>query len=129
MDKMDKTDQTKETKREREREKEKEKEKNREGKKKAVALRYDIDEAAAPRVLAQGQGRLAEKIIAIAQKEGIPLKEDQALTEALLGLDLYQEIPPELYPVVAEILAFVYSLDQEYAAQKKDRTPWPGKKG
>ncbi|GBD39464.1 Flagellar biosynthetic protein FlhB [bacterium HR37] len=80
--------------------------------KKAVALRYDKEADSAPRVVAKGRGNVAEKILQIAREYNIPLKEDPILVDALSTLDLYQEIPPELYKAVAEVLAFVYRLTQ-----------------
>lgn len=77
----------------------------------AAALKYTHGEDRAPKIVAKGQGALAEKIIETARKYGIPIKEDKALVEILSSLDLYQEIPPELYRAVAEILAFVYALN------------------
>lgn len=78
------------------------------GPKKAVALRYKALEDTAPKILAKGRGALAEKILAIAQAHGIPVKEDRDLVRLLDALDVGREIPPELYQVVAELLAFVY---------------------
>jgi len=63
-------------------------------------------------VKAKGMGNVAEKIIQLAQEHNIPIKEDPDLVELLVQLDLDQEIPPELYKIVAEILAFVYTLDR-----------------
>ncbi|MBU4176579.1 MAG: EscU/YscU/HrcU family type III secretion system export apparatus switch protein [Desulfurivibrionaceae bacterium] len=77
-------------------------------KKKAVAIRYDTSQDAAPKVVAKGAGELAEKIIALAKEHGIPIQEDADLVEILAKLDLNADIPPETYLVVAEILAFVY---------------------
>ncbi|MGD1076658.1 MAG: EscU/YscU/HrcU family type III secretion system export apparatus switch protein [Thermodesulfovibrionales bacterium] len=68
--------------------------------------------AAAPKVIAKGKGKVAEKILEIAKKYNIPIQEDRELVEVLSSLDLYQEIPPKLYRAVAEILAFVYSLSK-----------------
>ena len=81
-----------------------------ESRKKAAALRYKPDKDAAPKIVAKGSGAIAEKILQIAREHSIPLKEDQQLVEVLSTLDLYQEIPPELYRAVAEILAFIYSM-------------------
>lgn len=78
------------------------------GPRKAVALRYKALEDQAPRVLAKGRGSLAEKILAIAEEQGIPVKEDRDLVTLLEKLEVGKEIPPELYQVVAELLAFVY---------------------
>ena len=85
--------------------------------KKAIALRYKPVQDNAPKVTAKGTGLVAEKIIAIARKQGIPVKDDPDLIEVLSRLDLHQEIPPELYVVVAEILAFVYNLNRKKASK------------
>jgi flagellar biosynthesis protein len=82
--------------------------------KKAVALRYDPARDDVPLVVAKGRGYLAERIQQVAQESGVPIKEDQQLAQYLMSLDLYDEIPPELYAIVAEILAFIYSMDQKY---------------
>ena len=79
---------------------------------KTAALKYDAQVNSAPVVKAKGMGVIAEKIIQIARENNIPVREDPDLVELLVQLDLEQEIPPELYKVVAEILAFVYSLDR-----------------
>jgi flagellar biosynthesis protein len=79
--------------------------------KKAVALRYKTGDDNAPRVTAKGTGLIAENIIEMARKHGIPIKDDPDLIEVLSRLDLNEEIPPELYVVVAELLAFVYRLN------------------
>lgn len=81
--------------------------------KKVTALRYDPAKDSAPKVVAKGSGVIAENILAIAKEHGIPLKEDPQLLEVLSTLDLYQEIPPELYKAVAEILAFVYKMTKK----------------
>jgi flagellar biosynthesis protein len=76
----------------------------------ATALGYDPEKDTAPRVLASGQGIIAEKIIALAQANGISIREDPVLAMALSGIDINAEIPPELYTVVAEILAYIYRI-------------------
>lgn len=78
--------------------------------KKAVALKYEPEKDSAPKVVAKGRGYIAEKIIEIARQHGIPLKEDEAMVEVLSKLELYEEIPVELYKAVAEILVFVYQI-------------------
>ena len=78
--------------------------------KKAAALRYNIRKDPAPRLVAKGKGWMAEKIIEIAREHHIPLKEDPHLIEILSTLDLYEEIPPDLYKAVAEILIFIYKI-------------------
>lgn len=79
----------------------------------AVALSYDSEHDLAPKVVASGKGLMAEQIIALAQANQIPIQEDEVLTQALAQVDLEQVIPPELYSVVAEILAFVYRIRQK----------------
>ena len=74
----------------------------------AAALQYDSDKDHAPRVIASGQRKVAEQIIAEAKKHNIAIYEDTALTNALSTVNLGEEIPPELYQVVAQVLAYVY---------------------
>lgn len=90
--------------------------------KKAVALRYDQVKEDAPRVTAKGQGRLAEKIIQLALDNGVPIKNDPDLVEVLSQLDLQEEIPPEIYVAVAELLAFVYSINSDRTAKQPSKT-------
>jgi len=85
---------------------------------KAAALKYRHGKDSAPKLVAKGRGKVAERIIEIANANGIPVKEDTELVEFLSMLDLYQEIPPELYKAVAEILAFVYSLSRKVSPSK-----------
>ncbi|WP_035294833.1 EscU/YscU/HrcU family type III secretion system export apparatus switch protein [Brevibacillus thermoruber] len=80
--------------------------------KQAVALRYQAKTMEAPVVVAKGKGYVAENILKTAKENGIPVQEDPSLVEVLGKLDLNQQIPPELYQVVAEVLAFVYRLDK-----------------
>lgn len=86
---------------------------------KAVALRYDAATREAPEVVASGRGRIAEKIIELAEAHGIYIKQDPDLVEVLSRLDIGEAIPPELYAVVAEILAFVYRVN---AKKRPSRT-------
>jgi flagellar biosynthesis protein len=79
----------------------------------AVALGYKPGEDIAPRVLASGRGEIAAKIIALACENCIPIREDPILVSALAELDVNTIIPPELYPVVAEVLAFIYRIYQK----------------
>lgn len=80
---------------------------------KAVALGYDAAKDDAPRVLAAGKGKLAEQIIQIAAQNGIPVRDDPVLTAALMEIDINQTIPTELYRVVAEVLSFIYRIQQK----------------
>ena len=81
--------------------------------KKAVALRYEKYRDSAPKVIAKGKGVIAEKIIEVAKQHGVYLKEDPTLVEVLSGLELYEEIPEELYKVIAEIFVLIYQAKQK----------------
>jgi len=80
--------------------------------KKAVALKYEPEVRTAPVLIAKGQGAVADEIMRRARESGVPVQEDPSLVEVLSKLDLEQEIPPELYQLVAEVLSFVYRSDQ-----------------
>ena len=75
-------------------------------------MKYQPRSDHAPRVIAKGKGKAAEKIIEIAKAHNIYIQDDPDLIEVLSHLDLNEEIPPELYVVVAELLAFVYALNR-----------------
>ena len=75
----------------------------------ASALKYEG--TGAPKVVATGQGLIAERIVAAAREAGVAIREDAALAEALATLDLGREFPEDLYTAVAEALAWAYSLD------------------
>lgn len=81
-------------------------------KQKAVALSYTRGEAA-PSVVAKGQGYVAEKIMKTAKDEHISIVKDTKLVEELIKIDLGDNIPPELYQVVAEILIFISNMDKQ----------------
>ncbi len=80
---------------------------------KAAAVKYEHGIDRAPTIVAKGKGKVAESIVEIATLHGIPIREDGDLVEFLSALDLYQEIPPELYRAVAEILVFVYAFHKD----------------
>lgn len=80
---------------------------------KAAALQYEQGSDAAPKLTAKGQGLIAEKIIALAKENNIPLKEDADLVEILEKLEIDQEIPLEIYAVVAEIFSYLYRTGQQ----------------
>jgi flagellar biosynthesis protein len=81
----------------------------------AIALRYKPGQDGAPKVAAKGHGYLAEKILELARAHNIPVREDKNLVQILSRLDLDQEIPPEVYRAVAEILAFIYRLSRRHS--------------
>jgi flagellar biosynthesis protein len=78
----------------------------------AAAIKYDSATTNAPKVTARGRGFIADKIIEKAEEFGIPIKNDPDLVQILSKLNIGAEIPVELYRAVAEILAFVYSLNE-----------------
>lgn len=84
----------------------------------AVALEYDPNDAA-PKIIATGTGRLAERIIETAQEADVPIHEDSKLADTLSKLEIGEMIPPELYEVVAEILVFVDAMDKIKAKMEK----------
>lgn len=77
---------------------------------KAVALKYEKDVDNAPYILAKGMGKIGEYIINIAKDNDIPILKNEELVNTLWKLKENEEIPVELYTIIAEIFAFVYSL-------------------
>lgn len=78
----------------------------------AVALAYqDGDDA--PRVVAKGYGEIAERIIEEAARQGIYVHDAPELVALLMELDLYEQIPPSLYQVIAELLVWVRQIADE----------------
>jgi len=88
---------------------------------KAVALRYDRGNAGAPKVVASGQGALAERILEAARSAGVHVTHDAELLDLLALVPLGSEIPAELYQAVAEVLAFVYRLNLEMPSGERGR--------
>ncbi|TKB46474.1 flagellar biosynthesis protein FlhB [Ferrimonas sediminicola] len=83
--------------------------------KKAVALQYD--QQSAPKVVASGEGGLAYDIEQAAIEAGILVHEDRQLAEVLSKLEVGQEVPPALYVVVAELIAYAYMLEGKFPEQ------------
>jgi flagellar biosynthesis protein len=86
---------------------------------KAVSLQYKKGKNAAPKVTAKGQGWMADRIIIMAQENNIPIREDKDLLHLLSEIDVGQEVPESLYKVVAELLAWVYELNQNYPGSEQ----------
>ena len=82
--------------------------------KNAVALTYAQTDAA-PRVVAKGRGVIAEQIIARAKEHGVYVHESPELVGLLMQVDLDTRIPPQLYVAVAELLAWLYRVEQDAA--------------
>lgn len=78
----------------------------------AIAIKYDVEKGRAPKIMATGQGNIADMILQVAEENKVPFYEDSSLADLLSKLELESEIPPELYTLVAEVLAFVYQLDK-----------------
>lgn len=85
----------------------------------AVALAYRAGDVA-PRVVAKGRGELAEEIIRRARAAGVYVHPSRELVELLLGVDLDRAIPPQLYVVVAELLAWLHHTE---SALREQGTP------
>lgn len=79
--------------------------------KQAVALEYDPNDPA-PKIIATGRGKVAERIIEAAGEANVPVHQDDKLADTLSKLDIGEFIPPELYEVVAEILVFVDQMEK-----------------
>jgi len=76
-------------------------------------------EDGAPRVVAKGSGVTAEAIISLARESGVYVHQSPELVNLLMQIDLDCEIPPELYQAVAEILAWLYALDQKMYSNQR----------
>jgi len=77
----------------------------------AVALAY-ADNSPAPKVVAKGRGLIAETIIERARAAGVYVHDSPELVGLLMQVDLDRHVPPQLYVAVAEVLAWVYRLEQ-----------------
>lgn len=86
----------------------------------AVALAYQSGDSA-PKVVAKGKGMIAEQIIKKADEAGVFVHESKELVSILMGVDLDKEIPPILYRVVAELLAWLYHVE----SAQREGTPLP----
>ena len=90
------------------------------GRKAAAALRYKLDEDPAPRLVAKGVGKIAEKILEAAREAGVPIHEDPDLLALLMTLNIDEVIPPEMYVAVAEVLAFIYRVNKKVPEKVKN---------
>ena len=79
----------------------------------AAALGYEIEKDTAPRGLARGRGEIAEKIVEKAEELEIPLRRDRDIVRVLVEMEPGEEIPSHLYEAVAEILSFIYLLEED----------------
>ena len=90
--------------------------------KKAVALKYDERQSAAPIVVASGMGYVAEKMVEVANESGVPVYEDNSLATVLSQLNLGTEIPEELYKAVVDIYAYFLRFVPGSVEQTRQRT-------
>ncbi|KYD09166.1 hypothetical protein B4102_2693 [Heyndrickxia sporothermodurans] len=79
----------------------------------AAVIRYDETQPG-PTVVAHGTGNVAEKIIELAKKHGVQMQEDAGLLQQLIDVDLGDNIPPQLYSVIAEILILIEEMEKNY---------------
>ncbi|MEE9255912.1 MAG: EscU/YscU/HrcU family type III secretion system export apparatus switch protein, partial [bacterium] len=84
----------------------------------AVALSYRSELRAAPLLTAKGRGEVAERILELARIHNVPIREDADLVRLLAQLEIESEIPPNLYRVIAEIIAFVYFVNEKWKKEK-----------
>ena len=82
--------------------------------KQVAALKYSPNKNEAPEIIALGKGEIAEKIIEKAKESDVHIHQDEQLATTLNSFNIGDEIPPELYEVVAGIFAFIKSLDEKY---------------
>lgn len=79
----------------------------------AIALSYQqASGSSAPKVIAKGSGFVAERILSTAKQHSVPIYQNKTLVSMLMAVELDREIPHELYQAVAEVLAYVYHIDQ-----------------
>ncbi len=83
----------------------------------AVAVRYDQKEAA-PRIVAKGYGNIADTIIRTAKDNGLYVHESPELVNLLMQVNLDAQIPPQLYVAIAELLAWIYALEEKTLVQE-----------
>ena len=95
----------------------------------AVAIKFDKEKDKAPKVVAKGMRKHAEKIKEIAKHYGVPILRNVPLAQALNKLEIDEEIPEELFEAVAEVLAFVYKIREEQENKNKGSTKRPDVQG
>lgn len=86
---------------------------------KAAALQYDHLLSNAPKIVAKGEGNVANNIIKIAKDNNLPIKKDEDLVELLSQLDIDKEIPTQMYKAVAEIFSFIYGITNKNKPKEK----------
>ena len=89
--------------------------------KEVAALKYDPAADDVPTIVAIGHGHAAERLLEKAEEHDIPVVQDAGLAQLLSKLSVGDEIPPEVYKVVAQILLFVSGMDSSYGDKVKLR--------
>jgi flagellar biosynthesis protein len=79
----------------------------------AAVIRYDRENDQVPTIVAHGKGVIAKQIIALAKEHDIPMQENPLLIENLIDMDLGENIPPQLYSVIAEILLMIEEIERK----------------
>lgn len=87
--------------------------------KRAVALKYNSNKAAAPVVVASGSGYVASKVVEIAEKNGVPIYKDDSLATMLSQLELGSEIPEELFKTIVDIYVYFLNYNPKVANETK----------
>nr|WP_026696617.1 EscU/YscU/HrcU family type III secretion system export apparatus switch protein [Alkalicoccus chagannorensis] len=77
----------------------------------AAVIQYDESRGGSPQVTASGSGYVAQRIKELADEHDIPMEEDHFLLSSLLELDLGEDVPPQLYAVIAEILLLIEEIE------------------
>jgi flagellar biosynthesis protein len=85
---------------------------NKPDQKRVIGLKYDQESA--PKVIAKGYGTLAEELVAIAKENDVMIHQDAELSQFLSTLELGQEIPRELYIIIAELISFAFVLQGKF---------------
>jgi flagellar biosynthesis protein len=88
----------------------------------AVALAYGAGDPA-PKVVAKGQGLVADRIIERAREAGVFVHESKELVALLMQVDLDRQIPPALYRAIAELLAWLYYIESAQATGQEPPAP------
>lgn len=86
----------------------------------AIALRFDPEKDTAPRIVAAGKGEIAEEIISLAEEKDVPVYQDGNLARDLSGYEVGAIVPGALYEVIAEMLIFLYELNENWLNERME---------
>ncbi len=89
-------------------------------KEKPLAVTLCYDSTGVPRVSTRGTSSITKQIIAAAKEYGIPIEQNEELTALLSTVKLHDEIPPKLYAVVAQLLVFIYHINEQKRQDQPD---------